>query len=209
VAGHSLGGAVALALADRRPQVVRGLVLLSSCAKLPEIDAWTKHLYSYLPGPLRRILFFTTARRILFAPGASDRAVAVGMQELVACRAETIRTDLKAAKVMDLVAQARRVSVPTLIMCGSRDQVTPPPLSERLHELIGGSRLSIIEGTGHMVILESPERVNRDILDFIASVGAPGRAAASWRAPQTARRSVVRRLLDLARPLFRRSRPEK
>jgi pimeloyl-ACP methyl ester carboxylesterase len=209
VAGHSLGGAVALALADRRPQVVGGLVLLSSCAKLPETDTWTKHLFSYLPGPLRRIVFFTTARRILFAPGASDRAIDIGMKELVACRAETIRRDLEAAKVMDLVAQARRVGVPTLIMCGSRDQITPPPLSERLHGLIRGSRLSIIEGSGHMVILESPERVNRDILDFVAGLGVPGRAPASWRAPETPRWSVVRRLLDLARPLFRRSRAEK
>jgi pimeloyl-ACP methyl ester carboxylesterase len=206
VAGHSLGGAVALALADRRPQAVGGLVLLSSCVKLPETDAWTEHVFSYLPGPLRKIMFFTTARRILFAPGASDRAVEVGMQELVACRAETIRKDLEAAKVMDLVAQARRVDVPTLIMCGSRDQVTPPRLSERLHELIRRSRLSIIEGTGHMVILEAPERVNRDILDFIGALGVPGQAP-SRRAPAPTP-SVFRRLLDLARPLFHRSRAE-
>lgn len=203
VAGHSLGGAVALALAARRAHAVRGLILLSSCAKLSRTNSWTENLLAYLPGPLRKILFFMMAKKMLFAPGASDLAVRLGMQELVACRAETILKDLQAAKAMDLTEQASGLDVPALIMCGSRDKVTPPVLSERLHELIRRSRLDIIERTGHMVLLEAPERVNRAILDFIGSLGVQREAASSRRFHEAPMRSLLRSLRDRARALFR------
>lgn len=195
VAGHSLGGAVALALAGRRPDAVRGLILLSSCAKLERSDSWAEHLLSYLPGPLRKVLFFMMARKLLFAPGASELAVRLGMQELVACRAETILRDLQAAKTMDLTEQARGLDVPTLIMCGRRDTITPPRLSERLHELIRRSRLTIVEGTGHMLILEAPEGVNRDILDFIRAFGVERQRPVSRPLREAPVRSLLRRLL--------------
>ncbi|OLC35598.1 MAG: hypothetical protein AUH81_09860 [Candidatus Rokubacteria bacterium 13_1_40CM_4_69_5] len=203
VAGHSLGGAVGLALAVRRERAVRGLVLLSSCAKVSRTNSWTENLLSYLPGPLRKILFFMAAKKMLFAPGASDLAVRLGMQELAACRPETILQDLRAAKAMDLTEQARGLDVPVLIMCGSRDKVTPPALSERLHGLIRRSRLDIVEGTGHMLLLEAPERVNRDILDFVGSLGAQREASLSRRFREIPMRSLLRRLLDRARVLFR------
>src|SRR2546425_12587150 len=69
-AGHSLGGAIAIALAVRRPDAVRRLVLLSSCAKLRSVDGPGAGVLAHLPGPLRKILFFAMAKKILFAPGA-------------------------------------------------------------------------------------------------------------------------------------------
>src|SRR5207302_88904 len=70
VAGHSLGGAVAIALAARHPGAVTGLVLLSSCAKLPPVhNSWERWL-AYLPGPLREILFFSIATKFPFPPSA-------------------------------------------------------------------------------------------------------------------------------------------
>jgi pimeloyl-ACP methyl ester carboxylesterase len=69
-AGHSLGGAVAVALAARRPDAVRGLVLLSSCEKIPPSDDATERFLAALPGPLRKVLFFSMAKKVLFASGA-------------------------------------------------------------------------------------------------------------------------------------------
>src|SRR3989442_12952480 len=88
------------------------------------------------------------------------------MQELRSCRAETILKDLQAAKAMDLTQQATGLDVPTLILCGSQDRLTPPALSADLRGLIPRSRLTLVEGAGHMLLLEVPARGNREVLTF-------------------------------------------
>src|SRR5882724_6376996 len=185
VVGHSLGGAVAIALAARRPETVTGLVLVASCAKLPRVDGSRERLLAYLPGPLRRMLFFWTAQKLLFSPAASGHAVSLGMHELRSCRAETVVQDFHAAQAMDLTRQATELEAPTLILCGSRDRLIPR------------SRLSLVEGAGHMVLLEAPERVNQEILGFAASLRGEARSfTVKW---ERRGRSLVRRLLDWTR----------
>src|SRR5207245_1911526 len=100
-------------------------------------------------------------KKVLFAPEASADAVAITMQELRACRPETILNDVRAARAMDLTEQAGGLDVPTLVLAGSRDRLTTPALAERLSALIRGSRLRIVAGAGHLVPLEAPPRVNR------------------------------------------------
>lgn len=204
VAGHSLGGAVALALAARSAELVKGLVLLSTCAKLPEADSPWVGLLWYLPGPIRKLLFFSLAKKVLFAPGAPGRAVRLGMEEIRACRPETILKDVAAAKAMDLEEAAKALRLPTLILCGSRDKLTPPALSQQLHELIPGSRLEILEGVGHMLPLEAPERLHQALLAFVEFVTRSD----VRRLPRIGggtKRSVLRRLLDRGKALWRRS----
>ncbi|MDI1239713.1 MAG: alpha/beta fold hydrolase [Polaromonas sp.] len=56
-------------------------------------------------------------------------------------------------------AALARLSLPTLVMCGRGDRITPPELSEELAALIPGARLEWIEGAGHMGLAEQPDRV--------------------------------------------------
>jgi len=197
--GHSLGGAVALALAARRPAEVRGLVLLSTCARLPPTEEPAHPWLLFLPGALRKLLFFATAKNLLFSPSASGRAIGLGMRELRACRAQTIASDVALARAMDVTALARGLRVPTLVLCGVRDRLTPPALSADLQRLIRGARLVLIERAGHMVLVEAPEIVNRHIESFVAAMprwGVPtvhepriatGRPRAARRASLAAR----------------------
>jgi len=197
VVGHSLGGAIAIALAAQRPHAVTGLVLLASCAKLPWVDSSWGRLLPYLPGPLWKTFFISTAQKLLFARGVPGHAVSLGMQELRSCRAETILKDLQAAKAMDLTQQATGLDVPTLILCGSQDRLTPPALSADLKGLIPGSRLSLIEEAGHMLLLEVPTRVNEEVLNFAKSLMVE---VPSLRVVRDRRgRSLVRQLFDYAR----------
>jgi 3-oxoadipate enol-lactonase len=175
--GHSLGGTVALALAARCPAAVRGLVLLSACARLPRTEAPAQWLLPFLPGPLRKVVFFMTAKRLLFGPGAPAGATRLGLQELRACHPRTLARDLAIARAMDLRDAARELRVPTLILCGSRDQVTPPELSRELHALVAKSRLVVIEGAGHMLLMETPVIVNREIAAFAEALTTTARAS--------------------------------
>jgi len=202
VVGHSLGGAVAIALAARRPDTVSALVLLASCAKLPGVDSSRERWLAYLPGVLRRILYLSMAQKLLFAPGVPRYAVRLGMQELRSCRPETIRKDLEAAKAMDVADQAAGLDVPTLILCGSRDRLTPPALSERLRDLIPRSRLCIIDGAGHMLLLEVPERVNQEVLNFARSLTAQAAVPPVTVVQNRRGHSLVLRFFDWVRGLW-------
>jgi pimeloyl-ACP methyl ester carboxylesterase len=204
VIGHSLGGAVALALAARRPTEVCGLVLISSCARLPHVSSSAQWLWGSLPAALRRALFFVTAKNMLFAAGASPAAVALGMQELRACRPRTLAADVAIARAMDLTAVAAGLRVPTLILCGSRDRVTPPILSRHLHTTIAGSRLEIVDGAGHMLLIEAPGIVSRAIAAFATSVSrqlvpAAGASVATDTSVFARWRRALQRLIAVVR----------
>jgi pimeloyl-ACP methyl ester carboxylesterase len=194
--GHSLGAGVALALAVRRPRRVRGLVLLSACTRLPRRDMAVDRFLAWLPVPVRRLLFLSAARRLLFAPVAPAPAVALGMQELSACRPETVRRDVAAALGMDLSGPAAGLRLPVLVLCGGLDRLTPPALSAELTALIPGARLAVIDGAGHMLPLEAADAVNRQLDAFAASLAASSRTNAI--------RSLVRRVSAALRAWVRR-----
>jgi pimeloyl-ACP methyl ester carboxylesterase len=207
--GHSLGGAVALMLAARQRKIVNGLVLVSSCARLPSSGGILETLFWLLPDVIRKVVFVAMravfvamAKKILFAPGAPPEAVRVGIEEIRTCRPETILKDTAVGRAMDLEELARGLSVPTLILCGGQDRLTPPALSERLRDLIPHSRLHLVAAAGHMLPLEAPQQVTDAILEFVgtctgtdASRPLPA-GGARWR-------SIVRRLLDKARAFVR------
>ena len=62
-------------------------------------------------------------------------------------------------------------SVPTAIICGTADKLTPIEHSRRLHELIQGSTLLECEGAGHMVMLERHDQVNAELDQLLAAAG--------------------------------------
>jgi 3-oxoadipate enol-lactonase len=197
--GHSLGGAVAIALATQRVADVRGLVLLSTCARLPAVATSVQWLWGSIPAPLRRMLFFHGAKDLLFAAGASPAAIALGMQELRTCRAHTLAADVAIARGMDMRVAAAALRVPTLILCGGRDRVTPPALSRHLHAAIAGSHLQIVEDAGHMLLMEAPDVVNRAIDAFAASLAQQRLSPAAAATSSTRWANALRRFVAFVR----------
>ena len=202
VAGHSLGGSVGLVLAANRPELVKGLVLISSCARTPQNSGAFKALLGSLPVPFRRMLFSSTARSFLFALGATNSAVQLALRDLRNCRPETVRKDMAAAEAMNLEDMAQRLRTPTLILCGTSDIVTPLRLSEKLNDLIPGARLHVVDQAGHMLPLEAPERVNQEIMAFVAGV-EEDKARQSGSVVAVAKRHIARLVADRIRRLCR------
>lgn len=65
------------------------------------------------------------------------------------------------------------IHIPTLIICGREDEVTPLAQSEFMHEHIEGSILKIIDDAGHVSNLEHPDEFNKYLQDFLKTLNAP------------------------------------
>jgi pimeloyl-ACP methyl ester carboxylesterase len=193
VAGHSLGGAVAQLLAARHPDLVKGLMLLSTCASMPPADNATR-LFAWVPPQLRRAVLSWAARRVLFAPSASEDVIRFTLEEMRECGPATIQTDAAIGRTIDLEKVAPALRVPTLVLCGDGDRLTAPALSRRLGALIPGSRLEFVRDAGHMLPLEAPAIVNARIADFVHALAGP--AAVPAPPPVTSRRRELRLVVE-------------
>ncbi|MGV9003874.1 alpha/beta fold hydrolase [Flavobacterium sp.] len=100
-------------------------------------------------------------------------------KELVDNLRSTVFANSERALTAGLAALAERsetcsslnaIKVPTLIICGRQDEVTPLSQSEFMHEHIEGSVLKIIENAGHVSNLEQPEDFNNYLKDFLNSL---------------------------------------
>ena len=60
-----------------------------------------------------------------------------------------------------------KIQVPTLILVGEQDKITPPELSEKMHALIPNSKLQILPNAAHLSNLEEPEEFNSNLLSFL------------------------------------------
>jgi pimeloyl-ACP methyl ester carboxylesterase len=69
----------------------------------------------------------------------------------------------------------KEISVPVLVLAGAEDTITPPSDAGAMSGRIGGSRLEIIEGAGHVSNVERPEQFNRALLSFLGEVRAAGK----------------------------------
>jgi pimeloyl-ACP methyl ester carboxylesterase len=66
-----------------------------------------------------------------------------------------------------------RVNVPTLVMCGRQDPVTPLADHEAMAERVAGSRLRVIEDCGHLSTIEQPQAVNQVLAEWLRDTAAP------------------------------------
>jgi 3-oxoadipate enol-lactonase len=63
-----------------------------------------------------------------------------------------------------------KIKIPTLIIVGKEDKVTPPQVAQKIVEAIAGSELAVMENAGHLSNLEAPDEFNSTILKFLERV---------------------------------------
>jgi len=162
-AGHSMGGAIAIELALRYPARLAGLILVGTGAKLrvaPEI--------------MTGILDDYAGTTELLAQRAHGEHVDPYLLRLYTRRLREVdprilRADFLACDAFDRRADVSRITLPTLILCGDADRMTPVKFSQFLHEQIAGSQLVVVPGAGHMVILEQPAAVAASVAAFLSA----------------------------------------
>jgi pimeloyl-ACP methyl ester carboxylesterase len=80
---------------------------------------------------------------------------------------ELVCGDLLACNEFDVTGKIGDISLPTWIVVGEDDKLTPVKYAEFLHEHISGSRLSVIRGAGHLVMMEKPKEFNELLGQFL------------------------------------------
>ncbi|MDI6725415.1 MAG: alpha/beta hydrolase [Smithellaceae bacterium] len=164
VIGHSLGAAICLALAHRQASLLSGLVLVGGGAELPVNPSLLEGLKA------DPVSFIALAGIVSLARGNRERLSAAVSGQLGRTRPDVLYKDFLSCSRFHLTAVFSPLSLPTLVVCGLEDKMTPPALSRRLRELIPGSRLALIEGAGHFVMRERPREFNRILGEFINSL---------------------------------------
>lgn len=191
VVGHSMGGIAAQAFAARFPEVVaervRGLVLVSTIARTPlsapraaALLRLARGAAGYVPDSSvvwRNSDLGLLLARVGFGRDARPSDVELVRQMMIACPAETRRDAPQALLGFDLTRELRKITVPTLVIGGTADVITPPFESRRIARLIPDSQLELFEGGGHMLMLEQPDRFNRTLVEFARRVGVNPRGA--------------------------------
>jgi pimeloyl-ACP methyl ester carboxylesterase len=92
--------------------------------------------------------------------------------EMLKTSPDVLHGDFSACDRFDIMKEVAGINTPVLIICGDQDALTPVKYSRYLAERIAGSRLEVIEGAGHMVMLERPEQFNKKVEAFVRSIGA-------------------------------------
>ncbi len=156
--GLSMGGYVALAIVARHPDRVGGLVLADTRAEreTPEgLDARRAAAEGLRANGTADFLTAFVPRAMW--PGAAPAAVE-RLTELATAQSADALADatMAIAGRDDSTGLLPRIAVPTLVVVGEHDAITPPPLSTAMATAIPGARLAVIGGAGHMTALEHP-----------------------------------------------------
>ena len=173
--GLSMGGYVALAFCRLFPVKARALVLADTRAQgdseeakqnreVQAEKALREGMEGIADGLLPKLL---TPETISQRPEIVKRV----RDMIVATNPEGAAAALRGmAQRPNRIPFLSNVIAPTLILVGSDDALTPVADSEVMHREIGGSRLRIIEGAGHVSNFEKPEEFNRALVEFLNDI---------------------------------------
>lgn len=169
--GRSMGGAIAVECALAHPDRIRALVLVATAARfdLPGalLNAWRDVMRGRAQQP------FTSEA---FSPKADFAVIREAWMEQVKTDPRVRYFDLLACNEFDATARLAGITVPTLIIAGRDDAITPLDRAEALHRGIAQSQLVIIDDAGHTLPSENPAEFNAAIDTFLATLsGQPSR----------------------------------
>ena len=162
--GLSLGGVVAIAIHSAAPHRCASLIIADSFAVHPD----GRTIYDRSIAASSDLRSLAEARVDVLLAQPADPAIRSEVVETMArIDPDAYRIGAAAVWLAEQRERASDIDVPTLVVCGSEDKVTPPELSRQLVELIPGSRYQEIHGAGHLSNLERPGEFNRIVADFL------------------------------------------
>ena len=163
--GASMGGMLAMEAARQAPQRVHGLALLGTNAR-PEDNVMRRlredAIERFQQGHVREVIEPNVA--FAFHPDNAERLAAPYLDFVLRAGADQlIRQNRAVIARPDARRHLPALACPVLVMCGEADALTPPECSREIAALVPGARLVMVPRCGHMLTMEQPAFVNREL----------------------------------------------
>ncbi|CCH52245.1 Carboxylesterase bioH [Fibrisoma limi BUZ 3] len=172
VIGHSMGGYIALAFAEKYPDMIQGLGLFHSTAFAddePKKEQRRQVIRKLDEDGTRS--FLETAIPNMFAPDNRD-AMSEKVHALIELNS-VIPPQALQAGIRAMLSRPDRTHVlknaayPVLIVTGQHDQIVPPEKSHELAEMAADTELVVLDASGHLGMIEEPEQAQAAIRQFV------------------------------------------
>jgi pimeloyl-ACP methyl ester carboxylesterase len=164
--GHSMGGAITQLYALKYPDELKGIVLVGTGARLKVDPKYLKDCEDGIGGRDG----WLANREAEYARIDPDL-----VKELLLRSAQVGPSvklnDLLCCDRFDIMDRVPEIVVPALMVCGTEDVMTPVKYSAYLDDRIKNSRITVLEGATHYVMMERHREVNRAIAEFVEELG--------------------------------------
>ncbi len=158
---------------EREPAGVRALVLCDTRSEADGNEAKIKRAFAILQVDRDKETFARDFVKTAFGKSAGREVIDTALDIIRRNSSEGIKGALLAlASRTDTTSSLARVAVPTLVLVGAEDSLTPPAVARAMADQIPGATLHEIPHAGHMSAMEQPDRVNELLLAFLASLRA-------------------------------------
>jgi 3-oxoadipate enol-lactonase len=176
--GVSLGGMIGQGLAIAHPERIRRLILANTASRYPE-DArrhWTERARIARAEGMAGLVDIIINK--YFSPAflaERPQEAARFVQQVLQIDARGYAVCCEAIRSLDYYSQLDRVPCPTLVIAGGADAAAPPGVAEEIASRIPQSRFALIEGAGHLSVVERSEMFARLVRDFLQQSHPTGR----------------------------------
>jgi pimeloyl-ACP methyl ester carboxylesterase len=164
--GHSMGGAIALTIARENPERVIALGLIATGARLRVAPDLLENSMNSATFPV----VLDTITSWAFSEEADPRLISLASKRMSEIRPSVFRGDFLACDAFNLLDTVSDIRIPSLVLCGQDDKLTPVRFSQYLADNIRGAQLVIIPKAGHMVMLEHPQSVTSALTEFLGKL---------------------------------------
>jgi 3-oxoadipate enol-lactonase len=170
--GLSMGGRIAMDFHDRHPKRVASLTLCDTQPGLARMPAEKRREFIRLrQEPLHAgktpAEIAPAVARTLVSPKASPAAFQRLVDSMAALHTASYLKTIEASFLYARAPDLEGIRVPTHILVGADDSLTPPEIARAMAERIAGAKLTIIADAGHLANLDQPEAFNAAALGFL------------------------------------------
>ncbi|HRQ30438.1 MAG TPA: alpha/beta fold hydrolase [Saprospiraceae bacterium] len=172
--GLSMGGYITLNVAHRYPDRFSALILTDTSCKSDTPEAREKRMQTIMDIEQNGLeKYADESLKRLFAPDSliykTDETEAV-RKMILSTTTTSIFSSLRAlATREESCSKLSGINIPTLVITGQADIITPPEIAEWMHQQIPHSRIHILEEAGHMSNMENPEGFNEQLWMFLST----------------------------------------